>query len=529
MATCPKCHREFIVGAKFCSHCGASIAATPASGAAVDPFLGRTLKGVYLIQERIGDGGMGLVYRAVHVALDAPFAVKIIRGALLTDPGVVGRFQREARAASRLHHPNVVSVTDFGQTEDGILFMVMEHVPGKSLARVIADEAPLSERRVVFIGAQILSALAEAHSSQILHRDLKPENVMVQCRRDTSDSIKVLDFGIAKVLMSGTPAASVTQAGHVVGTPGYMSPEQLAGDDLDSRSDLYAVGVVLYEMLTGKLPLPPRTPIQLARMQATGPPPTPSSKRSRPVSRELEALVMRSLAPLREDRPQSADEMREQLLRCPVEGGVTQVGTGGALQRDGSPSCEEDGVADGRSELLERLLQAPVASGRLDLPGEPAAARPVESLGTPLDSKVLAAVEESALRLLGPLAPVLLRKAAATASTVEELIDKLASFLPSEKERKALLEAYRVVRPTPGPAPARTPARVAWDSEVLDRVQRHLATYIGPVARVVVQRASTRATEPAELHDMVAREIADEAERAAFLAAVAKPDASRSR
>jgi serine/threonine-protein kinase len=522
--------------------------ATPSSGHPPDPFLGQTLKGVYFIQQKIGDGGMGLVYKAVHLELDAPFAVKIIRGALLSDPGVVGRFQREARAASRLHHPNVVAVTDFGQTEDGLLFMVMEHVPGKSLARVIADESPLSERRVVFIGAQVLSALAEAHANQILHRDLKPENVMVETRRDTSDSIKVLDFGIAKVLMTGTSASTLTQAGLVVGTPGYMSPEQLAGDDLDPRSDLYAVGVVLYEMLTGKLPYAPRTPIQMARVQATEPPLPPSSKRSRPVSRELEALVMRALAPLRENRPQSADEMREQLLRCPVEAGPTRAipeavppatvvtpplgdGTPSASEwpRDAGPPCEDDDPADSGLELLERLAQAPAPVRRPTPPKEPAPTLPAAGPGTPIDRKVLEAVEQRALLLLGPLAPVLLRKASATASTVEELVQKLATFVPSEQGRKALLEAFHVARPTPGPARAPTPSRVDWDPAILDRIQRHLAVYIGPVARVVVQRASASAGEPSELHGIVALAIANETDRESFLASVGASDAARPR
>jgi serine/threonine protein kinase len=519
MSTCPKCKRESEREARFCSQCGASFAGSSEASHPPDPFLGRTLKGVYRVQEKIGDGGMGLVYRAIHVELDAPFAVKIIRGALLSDPSVVGRFQQEARAACRLRHPNVVSVTDFGQTDDGILFMVMEHVPGRSLARLIAEEAPLPERRVVHIAEQVLSALAEAHAGQILHRDLKPENVMVEARRDATDSVKVLDFGIAKALLDGAPAKALTQAGLVVGTPGYMSPEQLSGEELDPRADLYSVGVVLYEMLTGKLPFPSRTPVQLARLQETGPPLRPSERRSRPVSRELEALVMRALAPLPEDRPGSADGMREQLLQCPVEDDTTV-----ATQRAESAAREEDDPADGRSELLERLAPTP-ASARRERPSAiPTPGRPSPGPRTPIDPVVLAAVEKRALALLGPLAPILLRKASVGASTVEELVQNLACFAPSEAERKALLAPYAPARPTP----SRTPSRVEWDPAALERIQRHLATFIGPVARIVVQRASVRAGAPSELHEIVAREIADAADRRAFLASVAAPDTNRS-
>jgi serine/threonine-protein kinase len=510
MATCSKCHRETQAGARYCSHCGASTVETPSGGNEVDPFLGQTLKGVYLIQERIGDGGMGVVYKALHLGLDAPFAVKIIRGALLSDPGMVGRFQREARAASRLRHPNVVTVTDFGQTDDGILFMVMEHVPGRSLARLIADEAPLPERRVVQIGTQILSALAEAHVQQILHRDLKPENVMVESRRETPDTIKVLDFGIAKLLQGAPSPSTFTQAGLVVGTPGYMSPEQLAGEDLDPRSDLYSVGVVLYEMLTRKLPFAPRTPVQLARAQVTEPPRKPSSERSSPVSREMEDLVLRCLSPAREERPGSADEMRELLLRCPA-GGSTRV---------------EESAADGRSELLERLNPAPgLAALRWHAPpSRPDVTPPAASTATPIDAQVLEAVEARALQLLGPLAPVLLRKASADATTVEELIQALASYVPGEAERKALLDGFRPGQKTPGPAPARPQSRVSWDPAVLERIQGHLAGFIGPVARVVVRRACASAGDRAELHELVAREIRDDRDRAAFLATIGKAD-----
>jgi len=249
-------------------------------------------------------GGMGDVYRARHVTLDVPFALKILKKALLHDPAIVQRFHREARAASQLRHPNIVNVTDFGQTEDGTLYMVMEYVAGKSLARAIAEESPLSEQRIVHVGQQILSALAEAHASKVLHRDLKPENVMLESRRNEPDVAKVLDFGIAKIQGPGERGVTLTQAGLVCGTPGYMSPEQWSGEELDARSDLYSVGVILYEMLTGKLPFEAQTPMELVRKHLTEQVVPPSARRDGGlVSPDLEGLVMRTLSSAREDRP----------------------------------------------------------------------------------------------------------------------------------------------------------------------------------------------------------------------------------
>jgi hypothetical protein len=344
MDSCAKCHVVVATGARFCAFCGAEVGPPWADRAPHDPFIGQTFKGTYFIQQRIGGGGMGDVYKAMHLTLEVPVALKILKRALLADPATVERFHQEARAASRLRHRNVIAVTDFGQTEDGTLYMAMEYVSGKSLARVIADEQPLPEQRVVRIGEQILSALAEAHANQILHRDLKAENVMVESRRNEPDLVKVLDFGIAKLLTPGGRGATLTQAGLVCGTPGYMSPEQWSGEQLDARSDLYSVGVILYEMLAGELPYGASSPMETLRKQFTEKPTRPSERRSgKRVSADLEALVMRAVATDRDERPASADEMRAALLSCVLlPGGVADGGQAGAhrtvvLERGGPP------------------------------------------------------------------------------------------------------------------------------------------------------------------------------------------------
>src|SRR5512146_1243117 len=317
MYSCPKCRLDVPPGTRFCLFCGARISSPDADAPRVDPLIGQTFRGVYLVQRRIGGGGMGDVYKAMHLTLEVPVALKVLKKALLADRTMVARFHQAARAASRLHHRNVTAVTDFGQTDDGTLYMAMEYVSGKSLARVIAEEQPLSERRIVRIGEQILSALAEAHATRILHRDLKPENVMLESRRNELDAVKVLDFGIAKLQPKGDHEAGLTAAGLVCGTPGYMSPEQRRGERLDARSDLYAVGVILYEMLTGKLPHDPTARTGMARGQAATRPARPSVHRGgQPVCPELEALVMRALASNRDERAASAEVMRGELLSC---------------------------------------------------------------------------------------------------------------------------------------------------------------------------------------------------------------------
>jgi len=228
----------------------------------------------------------------------------------------VARFHREARAAARLSHPNSVALLDSGETETGTLFMVMELVPGVTLAQLLSTAGPLGEARAVGICAQILAALSEAHGLGIIHRDLKPANVMVD-PRDGTDRVKVLDFGIATVA-GGDLESRLTQQGTVFGTPAYMSPEQVRGEPLDPRSDLYSVGVILHEILAGRLPFEAETPLGLASRHLHDPPP-PLSRAGVRVGPALERLVLSALAKRREDRPATADAFRTALLACPFE------------------------------------------------------------------------------------------------------------------------------------------------------------------------------------------------------------------
>jgi serine/threonine-protein kinase len=311
MRPCPECQQPVEDDARFCPACGSSCAAP---SEAPDPFIGLTVNGKFKVEAMIGQGGMGKVYRARHLTLDRPVVLKMLHRTYSDDPQIMARFQREARAASRLNHPNSIAVLDFGAAEDGTLFMAMEYLAGRDLSRVISQDWPLQEPRIIRIGAQILSALAEAHAQGIIHRDLKPENVMVEPRRDEPDFVKVLDFGIAKIT-AGADEPKLTAVGLVCGTPEYMSPEQARGAELDARSDLYSVGVILYQMATGDLPFHSDTPVGFLTKHLAEVPVPPRQRRP-DLSERLDALIRRTMEKDKARRYPDAASMRQALLAC---------------------------------------------------------------------------------------------------------------------------------------------------------------------------------------------------------------------
>ena len=280
-----------------------------------DSLVGTVVGGRFQVEELIGQGGMGKVYRARHLTLDKAVCLKMLKPALLEDPTLVGRFEREAKAASRLNHPNSIAVLDFGRLEErgGTLYIAMEYVHGKDLRLVLRDDWPLSEERIARIMAQVLGALGEAHAQSVIHRDLKPENIMVEQRRAQPDFVKVLDFGIAKILDSDLPG--LTRSDVVCGTPQYMAPEQATGAALDARCDLYAVGVMLYQLVTGHLPFDGANSMEVLTKHVNELP-TPPSRRSPPVniSPAMESIILRAMAKDPNQRPQTALEFREELL-----------------------------------------------------------------------------------------------------------------------------------------------------------------------------------------------------------------------
>ncbi len=280
--------------------CGSSVAqATQAS--AVDPLIGRTVGGQYTIQEIVGVGGMGRVYRAEQGTLGRTVAVKVIHPHLLHDDQTVARFYTEARAASSLNHPNSVSIIDFGRSEDGILYLVMEFLRGADLAVVMQRDGPIPFGRICDILLPVLDALSEAHALDIVHRDLKPENILLRRFRSGGDLVKVVDFGLAAIV--GDQGTQITRPGLVCGTPDYMSPEQARGDDVDGRGDLYSLGVVLFELLTESLPFIDDTPTKVVMRHIHDPIPDPRVVAPhRAIPDTLAQIAIKALQKRREDR-----------------------------------------------------------------------------------------------------------------------------------------------------------------------------------------------------------------------------------
>jgi serine/threonine-protein kinase len=284
---------------------------SPTITAPVDPLVGSTVAERYRIERLLGVGGMGAVYRAEHVHMKKTVALKVLHKEFVGVNEVVARFEREAVAAARIEHPNVAPATDFGKLEDGSFYLVLEYVDGKSL-RALIDEGPLDWSRAVAIARQVVSALVAAHGAGIVHRDLKPDNVMLVPQQEGGERVKVLDFGIARVTLSSDPqrdATHLTKVGAVMGTVAYMSPEQALGEEVDERTDLYALGVILHEMITGRVPFDAASAAQILAKQITEAPPSlPGATPAR-----LRALVGELLKKTRVERPPSARVVLERL------------------------------------------------------------------------------------------------------------------------------------------------------------------------------------------------------------------------
>ena len=275
------------------------------------PVVGSTIAGRYKVERLLGQGGMGAVYLVQHTGIRKRLALKLLRSEFMAQPDVLARFEREAMAAAHLDHPNVAAASDYGRTEDGQFFLVLEYVEGQELRAIIEQTGALPLGRALFIARQIAGALARAHELDIVHRDLKPENIMLIRREGHGDFVKVLDFGLAQVPRriteepesDGTSAAEtsksgkLTKIGDIFGTPAYMSPEQSVGASTDVRTDLYSLGIILYEMLAGMRPFTGKSLVVMMQQHLTQPPP-PISERNPAVKvpKEVEALLQRLLA-----------------------------------------------------------------------------------------------------------------------------------------------------------------------------------------------------------------------------------------
>jgi serine/threonine protein kinase/Flp pilus assembly protein TadD len=314
MEQCPNCRVEVGPEARFCPECGTKLLADVER---TDSMLGRTLNDKYRVHSLIGSGSMGTVYRGEHIGLRKKVALKILHPNLQLGKEDLHRFQREGIAAGQFTHPNAIQIFDFDQAGEHTFYLAMEFVEGETLRAHLAEQGPLSPAEGVAIMRQVLSALGEAHRNGIVHRDLKPDNIMVIKSASGSLTVKVLDFGMSKLVDRPMEMSLQTVPGRIIGTPLYMAPEQATGGEVDQRADLYAAGLVLFELLTGSRPFQGNSITELFIKQASEP--VPSLTRSYAhlgVTPALDDVIGRSLEKLSDDRFQSAAEMLEALDGC---------------------------------------------------------------------------------------------------------------------------------------------------------------------------------------------------------------------
>ena len=461
-------------------------------------FTGKTLGGRYEIERMLGFGGMATVYAARHISIQKPVAVKVLNPEYADDREIAGRFLQEARTASLLRHEHIIDITDFGHTDDGTVFFVMELLEGEDLSTTVMEDGPLPALRVIAIASQICEALEAAHARGIIHRDIKPANCFRIQRGANPDFIKVLDFGIAKVL-GGLDREAARTTGTPLGTPGYMAIELLKGDTYDHRVDIYAVGVLMYKLLTNKMPFPAATAYGAAVRQLDGDPIPPSQAGPNlDVPGPLEALLLRAIARDPADRHQTVTELR--LALADVEA---------ILRRSDEPALAPPDLEPAR---------VPEPAPALDL--EPARAHepeptPPSPAATPVTATQSAATLSTAALSAAAVHERRWRATAIVGIVVVALLGLLASlFGPPWLHRATTAAASRAgsaaptaieataPEPTPEPTPEASPEPHPTPStpdEGAPEPEPADPTTPGPPPRGAPERALPRALTPAQI------------------------------
>jgi serine/threonine-protein kinase len=473
--------------------------------------------GKYRIDSILGKGAMGVVYKAFDPLIERVVALKTIRKEMFTEKeqaDLIGRFKNEAQAAGRLNHPNIVTVYDYGEDAESA-YIAMEFVDGVGLDTLLAPERSTDLPRVLAWMGDLLGGLAYAHTRGVVHRDVKPANLLIT--RD--GQVKISDFGIARI-----ESSTLTQAGAMVGTPSYMSPEQFRGDAIDGRSDVFSAGIVLYQLLTGARPFSGTASIVM--QQILNEDPAPPSQALPALGTRFDAVLARAMAKLPEARYPSARAFHEALLAA-------------ARNENADPDAT-------RLANDDRTVLAPGMPAMPPLPPAPAAG--VESSAittmTPWKREALPEVEASLARQIGPMARFLLKKVADRAEGLDHLSELLLPHIPSdlgrEQFRQALAQIKRkldatgtgsgatrasttaslsgAAQPELASAVSRPPLPESFDAGYADATADKLVAIIGPIGRVVVKRAMKQTSDKQVFLQLLAGHIDNPGERTRFLA-----------
>ncbi len=359
--TCPQCGQTYDFEQRFCPRDGSTLRAPAGSN-----LVGSVLADRYHIVRRIGEGGMGQVYLAEHVKMRRRSAVKVLHQGMVNDPDAIARFNREASNASQIQHPNVAAIYDFGETEDGLIYLAMEFIDGEPLRKVIERQGALTAAQAADITRQVADALDAAHGMGIVHRDLKPDNIMIARGRSGEDVAKVVDFGIAKATTGDDQ--KVTRTGLAIGTPEYMSPEQLSGDTLDNRTDIYSLGLVAFNMLTGQLPFPAVSSREAMIARLTERPRTLAEiKDDVAWPSALQTVMDRALASHPQDRYPRAGEFGRDLVRAVATMPQSALSSTGTLAI---------ASAHPHAPTVKRPVAPPATTGPAATPTPPATRQP---------------------------------------------------------------------------------------------------------------------------------------------------------
>jgi serine/threonine-protein kinase len=447
--------------------------------------------GRYQLSVLIGSGAMGDIYEAHDPVIDRRVAIKVLRPELIArgedGAGWLERFRQEARAAGRLLHPNIVTVLDYGE-EAGAPFLAMEFVEGEALDAVLKRNGRLGERDALAIMDQVLGALEFAHAHGVVHRDVKPANILLV----KTGLVKIADFGIARI-----ESSDLTIAGDILGTPSYMSPEQLAGKPVDGRSDLFSAGAVLFELLSGSRPFGKGMAEILVNMERRGP--ADLCGINPEIAPALRTVIETALALDPERRYRGAAQFARALAE--------------ARPRPAGPIAE-----------MSAADEQPGAEATVASHAAPPAARE-----TVFGAESLTPVERDLATFIGPVARILVRRSATTARSIAALYSALAVHIPDEGDRARFIRAGEVSTrgPRSGPDPTGRPASrheepievpAALTPETLHRIELALTRYIGPIARVVLRKQLRKSNSLSDLYRDLAVHIPDERDRESFLA-----------